>query len=67
MSLHQFLDGGNITVLLAAMGVIAKEWKRQQRRDALDKEYPPHRHINGTRIMYPVGMQPPPIEQVGQQ
>lgn len=64
-SLNWLLNGGNIMALLCVMGVLLKVNARLNRDESLKKDYPPHRHINGTRIVYPQEYQPSPIERFG--
>jgi hypothetical protein len=39
--------------------------RRLNRDESLKRDYPPHRHINGSRIMYPKEYQPSEIENLG--
>jgi hypothetical protein len=39
--------------------------KRLNRDESLKRDYPPHRHVNGSRIMYPKEYQPSKIENLG--
>lgn len=59
------LQGGNVGIIVLAVGVMAKVHRKLVRDEDLKRDYPPHRHINGTRIIYPQEYQPTPIEQVG--
>jgi hypothetical protein len=40
--------------------------QRLNRDESLKRDYPPHRHVNGSRIMYPEEYQPSKIENLGQ-
>lgn len=62
MNLDWLLHGGNIGVLVFAASVIWKVNGRLNRDESLKSDYPPHRHINGSRIVYPKEYQPSPIE-----
>jgi hypothetical protein len=39
--------------------------RRLNRDESLKRDYPPHRHVNGSRIMYPEEYQPSKIENLG--
>lgn len=56
--------GGNISFLAACVFLFAKVLKRLNRDESLHRDYPPHRHINGSRIVYPNEFQPTPIERL---
>ena len=58
------IKGGNMGLLTACGLLLWKVKGRLDRDDNLLREYPPHRHINGSRILYPKEYQPVPIEHL---
>lgn len=58
------IHGGNAGFMGVAIYVLVRVLKRLNRDESLHKDYPPHRHINGTRIVYPSEFQPTPIERL---
>lgn len=64
MTWDYLLHGGNIAALMAAIAVMVKVLKVINRDETLKRDYPPHRHVNGSRILYPQEFQPSPIERL---
>lgn len=62
--LEYFKDGGIITLMLGMGAMAVKIVKRLDRDESLRNDFPPHRHINGTRIVYPKEYQPSTIERI---
>lgn len=60
------LRGGNIGFLAAAIVLLWKVKAYLDRDESLRKDYPPHRHVNGSRIIYPTDYQPSPIERLSE-
>lgn len=63
-SLHNMMDG---TLLVFVLTFLWKANRTLNRWLDVMKEFPPHRHINGSRIMYPTGMEPGVVENIGEQ
>jgi hypothetical protein len=62
LSDYLFHSGTLGIFILVAWHVI----KKVNRDDSLKRDYPPHRHINGSRIVYPKEFQPSKIENMGE-
>lgn len=60
------LRGGQTGMLGLAAVVLVWAVRTLTRYQDLLKDYPPHRHINGTRIVYPKEYQPAPIEHLAE-
>lgn len=58
------LHGFFAAVALYLLGAAKRLYDHVHADEAIKKEYPPHRHINGTRIVYPKEYQPAPIERL---
>jgi hypothetical protein len=61
--LHNLVDG---TLLVGFLTVAWKANRTLNRWLDVMKDYPPHRHFNG-RIVYPKGMEPGVVENIGEQ
>jgi hypothetical protein len=57
------LRGGNVGLLAFAAYILWTVKGRLDRDESLRKDYPPHRHINGTKILYPQEYPPAKIER----
>lgn len=56
-ALDLLLHGGNVGVLALAAWVGIKVLNRLNRDESLRRDYPPHRHINGS-VVYPAEYEP---------
>lgn len=52
----------HIIEILVFLGGLYKVMRRVDRFLAIFEDYPPHRHVNGSRIIYPKGYEPPRID-----
>lgn len=62
-ALDWMIHGGSIGAAGIMFRVAIKMWKRLERDDALHRDYPPHRHING-KILFPHDYEPAQVEQL---
>lgn len=60
------IHGGNISVLALVLWVAWKMNKRLDRDETLKQDFPPHRHINGSKIVYPKEYEPSVIERLSE-
>lgn len=59
--IDHLLHGGEfLTFLLVGLGFI----RYINRRESIERDYPPHRHVNGS-ILYPPDRKPGTIEKMG--
>lgn len=58
------LRGGTFGLLAALAWLLWNVKGHFDREENLKRNYPPHRHINGTRIIYPQEYRPAPIEHL---
>lgn len=58
------IHSGSIGVMALGAYIGFKVNARLNREESLRRDYPPHRHVNGTRIIYPQEYQPSPIEKL---
>jgi hypothetical protein len=58
------LRSGNTGALVLVGWIGLKINAKLSRDESLKRDYPPHRHVNGTKILYPDEYQPSPIERL---